>query len=76
MLNLKSPLLDDYGSSMKSHLEAIETADEKELLQQLKQYISDDKFKRELKTLMGKAIRREWNTIVLQGRLKEQEEEA
>ena len=76
MLNLKYPLLDDYGSSMKSHLEAIETADDSEVLEQLKQYTSDAIFNRELKALMGNAIRREWNAIVLQGRLKEQQEEA
>lgn len=76
MLNLKIPLLDDYGASMTPHFEAIETADENELLEQLKQYVLDEHFKKDLKALMARAIRRDWDAIVLQGRLKEQEEEA
>lgn len=70
MLNLTLPLLDDYGASMTPHLESIETADENELLEQLKQYVSDEHFKKDLKALMAKAIRKDWDELILKARLE------
>ncbi|CAB4139602.1 hypothetical protein UFOVP338_61 [uncultured Caudovirales phage] len=70
MLNLKLPLLDDYGASMTPHLEDIETADENELLEQLKQYVSDEHFKKNLKALMTKAIRKDWDELILKAQLE------
>lgn len=68
------PLKDDYGQSMTLHLEAIESANDNELLNQLKQYLPDERFKKDLKALMSNAIRSEWNNLVLESRLTEQRE--
>jgi hypothetical protein len=76
MLNLRIPLQDDYGKTLINNQADIERADNAELLNLLKGYVSDERFNKELKQLMSNAVWRDWNNLVLQERLKEQEEEA
>ena len=71
-LALRYPLKDDYGHSMTIHLEAIEEADDNELLSQLKQYLPDERFRKDLKNLMSNAVKREWYNLVLQNGVTEQ----
>lgn len=76
MLNLRITLEDDYGKTLINNQADIERADNAELLNLLKGYVSDERFNKELKQLMNNAVWRDWNNLVLQERLKEQEEEA
>lgn len=73
-LALTLPLKDDYGHSMTIHLDAIEDADDNELLSQLKQYLPDERFRKDLKALMSNTVKREWHNLVLQNGLTEQSE--